>query len=144
MIAPATGSAQEIVDATDPNELLNVAKGFGNARLGEDGIGDPQITGRIEGIKYRVYFWMCEDNKNCKDIQFWAGWSGTDVTMDDVNAWNAKMRFGKAYIDDEDDPILTYTVNLNGGVTYDNIEDSFDWWKVVLTTFVDEVLGSGE
>ena len=132
--------ADDMVDATDPDAVMNIARGFGSARLSEEGIGDPLISGRIEGEKYKVFFYMCEENQNCKDIQFWAGWTGTDVTIEDVNEWNAEKRFGKAFIDDEGDPILTYVVNLNGGVSYDNLEDSFDWWRTMLSSFVSDVL----
>ncbi|MEL7312534.1 MAG: YbjN domain-containing protein [Pseudomonadota bacterium] len=134
--------ADDLIDATDPDAVLNVARGFGSARLSEDGIGDPLISGRIKGEKYKLFFYMCEDNKNCKDVQFWSGWTGTDVTLQDVNRWNNEKRFGKAYIDDEGDPILTYVINLNGGVSYENLEDSFDWWQTMLSSFVTEVLES--
>lgn len=61
-------SAADMVDATDPEQILNIAKGHGSARLSEDRVGDPMIKGRIEGLKYTLYFYLCEENENCKDI----------------------------------------------------------------------------
>ncbi len=135
-------SAADMVDATDPEQILNIAKGHGSARLSEDRVGDPMIKGRIEGLKYTLYFYLCEENENCKDIHFVAYWTETDVTLSDVNRWNQDYRFGRAYIDTDGDPVLTYFVNLNGGVSFENLDDTFDWWRVMLTSFDEEVIDS--
>ncbi|MGT2467953.1 hypothetical protein ACVOMV_28700 [Mesorhizobium atlanticum] len=45
--------------------MLNIARGFGSARMGKDDNGDPMIYGRVEGVKYVIYFYGCEDHENC-------------------------------------------------------------------------------
>lgn len=142
LVPPAAGAAGEIVDATDPEKLLGVAKKFGDATLSTDGIGDPLITGHIDGVSYSMFFWGCKRHRNCTDIQFVAGWKDADLTLDQINFWNRRQRFGNAHIDGEGDVILTYAVNLHRGVTYANMEASFVWWKLVQTSFIGDVLGA--
>lgn len=88
-----TAAAQVIVDATDPDVVLNVATGYGSAQMGEDGSGDPQITGRAEGHRYVIYFYGCTDNADCDSLTFWAGWTDMDVPLERINEWNAIKRW---------------------------------------------------
>ena len=57
------------------------------------------------------------------------------MTMDQVNTWNREFRFGKVYLDDENDPFLEMDVNLDYGVSEGNFLDTLDWWTVVLGRF---------
>lgn len=131
----------QLVEADDPQAILEIAKGYGRAKLITDQDGDPQIVGRMKGTKYTVYFYGCENGRNCDDILFTAGWSGHRVSMGDINDWNRNKRYGKAYLDDENDPILELAVNLKYGVTSRNLDDTFDWWGVSLEGFEEGVLG---
>ncbi len=132
--------AADIVDATDPSAILNVAKGFGSATLETDSAGDPKISGRIDGVKYGIYFYGCNAGKACTDIQLAAGWSDVKVTLDKINEWNRTKRYGKAYLDKENDPMLELSVNINHGVSVKNLEDTFEWWKAIVDGFQEEVL----
>ncbi len=132
-----TATAQVIVDATDPGVVLDVATGYGSAQMGEDGSGDPQITGRAEGHRYVIYFYGCTDNADCDSLTFWAGWADMDVPLERINEWNAIKRWPKAYQDEEGDSIVEMNVNLDGGVTYRNLDNWFDWWVSGMDTFVD-------
>ena len=131
----------KLVSAKDVDEVLNAARGFGSASLGTDSVNDPKITGRIEGIKYTMLFYGCNDNnENCKSISLSAAWGGTDVTMSDINDWNRVKRFGKAYLDSDGDPVLEMQINLDHGVSQANLEDTIDWWAISLARFKDEVI----
>lgn len=135
-------SSDKLVDATNPAKVTEVARGFGSAELTEDGDGDPMIEGRINGVVYRAFFYLCEDGKNCKDLLLWAAWEGYDIDMNDVNSWNQQMRFGTAYIDGDGDPCLQMSVNLNYGVSRKNLDDTFDWWAAMLRTYTQEFLAN--
>lgn len=137
--APAAYSA-EIVTAENPEIILNTAKGYGSAKLKKDSDGDPFIIGRIDGNKYGIFFYGCTDGKECDDIQFKAIWGAENVTMDDVNGWNAKKKFGTAYIDSDGDVSLKMSVNIDYGVTEENLDDSFNWWNIALKGFRKDVL----
>lgn len=138
-----TGVAQagptDLVTASDQQTILNIAKGYGRADLEFWDDGEPKITGRLEGIRYAVYFYDCSDadKTKCKSITFVASWSTKGVTKDYINEWNVSKRFGKAYLDSDGDPGIKLPVNLDFGVTERNLDDTFDWWKVVVTGFRD-------
>ncbi len=133
--------AQDIVDATNPEEINNIARGYGSASLLKDNGGDPKIEGRIDGKGYSVYFYGCEDGKDCRSINLATGWaSDGQYTIDEVNKWNRENRFVKAYIDDEGDPILEMDVNLHLGVTRDNLDKTFDWWSYMMGEFTKDII----
>ena len=46
----------------------------------------------------------------------------------------------KAYLDDVKDPVVEMDVNLFGGVSTRNLEDTIDWWQLVLADFKLNVL----
>jgi len=141
IIATPATYASEIVSAENPEAILNIAKGFGSATLKKDSAGDPFIVGRIDGTKYGIVFYGCNNGKECDEIQFSAGWSGANASLDDINKWNSKKKYGKAYLDRDGDPRLDMMVNLDYGVTEKNLDDSFNWWTKVLGGFKKEILG---
>jgi hypothetical protein len=132
--------ADDLISAEDPPAILQIAKGFGSAELTTDDDGDPMIAGRISGTRYAVFFYRCQGGKACENIQFSAGWSGYQVSAAQLHDWNAQSLFGKAYLDEVGDPILELAVNLKHGVSKRNLDDTFDWWKVVLKGFENDVL----
>lgn len=140
LMAAPIANAEQLITAQDPEVILEVAKGFGSANLDQDSSGDPRITGRIEGVKYGITFYGCKSGKECDDVVFVAAWSDTDVSLNEVNGWNLKKKFGKAYIDGDGDPRLEMAVNLEYGVSKENFEDTFDWWTTALKEFKDTVL----
>jgi len=133
--APQVAWAQSLIDGSDPQAVLNVARGYGSADLDTDSGGDPRIKGRIEGISYTLNFYGCSSGRNCKSLTFYAGWVSDRVSLREINEWNRTKRFSRAYLDHEDDPIVELDVNLDGGVSRRNLDDTFDWWKVTVTAF---------
>ncbi len=124
-----------LIDATMPEKILEVAKGFGSAELSKDQDGDPYISGRIEGKKYQISFFGCSDGGKCHDVRFLTGWSKTRVGMEQTNEWNRSKRIGTAFLDKDGDPILTMTVNLAHGVSRDNLDESFVYWGAAVKEF---------
>ena len=129
-------SAQTLVDATDPATIMEFARGYGSALMERDDAGDPMIVGRIDGTRYAVLFYGCQGGVRCTSIQLLASWANPgDFTLAQVNEWNLSRNFGRAYLDGEGDPVLDFIINLDGGVTARNLDDSFDWWRVILGEF---------
>ncbi|TYL49415.1 YbjN domain-containing protein [Marinomonas sp. IMCC 4694] len=137
-----TVHAETLVSAKDPDSILNIARGFGYAQLETDSQGDPKISGRIDGVRYGIYFYGCNGGANCNDVQFATGWSGENVSLDDINEWNRTQRYGKAYLDGDGDPRLELVVNTAYGVTAKNFGDTLDWWSKVMKKFNQSVLGN--
>lgn len=140
-VALAPGSlgslgAQTLIDATDPPRIAEIARGYGAVEVTTDAVGDPMLRGRMEGTKYLVLFYGCQNGRDCTNIQFQAAWLNTgSATEGRMQAWNAENRFGKAMLDAENDPVIRWDVNLFGGVSRTNLDDTFDWWRVVLENF---------
>jgi hypothetical protein len=132
--------AAKLISAEDPDVILAMANAHGSASLTTDSEGDPKIVGTIDGTRYSILFYGCSNGTDCDDIQFTAAWGGYRVPMRDINAWNRDMRYGKAYLDDENDPVLEMTVNIDYGVSKRNLDDTFNWWSVALDGFKSNVL----
>lgn len=129
----SAGSGSGLIDASQPERILSVARGFGNAELEKDRQGDPRIRGRMEGKTYFVNFYGCRDGKNCRTIQFRAWFElKKKPTIEAANDYNMKYRFLKVYVDKDQDLAVEFDVNLDGGVTTRNLDDTFDWWKVTM------------
>jgi Putative bacterial sensory transduction regulator len=132
LLAAPPATAQDLVAADNPAKILEIARGFGSAELEADSEGAPLIRARISGTRYSVFFFGCEDGKDCTSIQFWTYATAPKDALKAVNDWNRDRRFGKAYIDADGDVAIEMDVNLWGGVTPKNLDDTFDWWRIVL------------
>ena len=132
-------AAQTIVDGSTIDEILNLAKGYGSATLGSQSNGDPKISGRIDGIPYQLYFMNCTDNANCEDVNFYSGFLDNKPDLETINAWNRDKRFGKAYLDSDLDAVIEWDVNLEYGLTSENMDAAFSLWWLILdqyTTYI--------
>ncbi|GAB0153733.1 MULTISPECIES: YbjN domain-containing protein [Marinobacterium] len=127
--------ASSLVEASDPEKIVQLARGFGSATLGTDDYGDPLITGRIDSNKYGIYFYNCEDNKDCENIVFSAAWADQPVSLQRINEWNETQLFGTAYLDEDGDPNIDMPVNLKYGVSSSNFDDTIDWWMLTMKEF---------
>lgn len=65
----------------------------------------------IDGLEY--YLFVYDDG----DLQLWFGLTDYDVGIEDMNEWNRTRRLTRAYIDDENDPILEADLLANAGYT---------------------------
>ena len=141
MALSAVANAQKTVDATDADNLADVIRDLGyRAVVSVDNVGDPLIESSVGGTDISIYFYGCEDNANCKSLLFKVGYAlDGGTTLEVVNAWNAENLFGRAYLDDVDDPWIEMAVNLDGGVSQTNFEDTFDWFEVVVGEFEDHI-----
>jgi len=145
IIAPlflcTAAGAQQLVDATDANVLAEIIKTLGYRAVVEaDGVGDPMIRSSVTGTDFTIFFYGCTDNKNCKSVLFKVGYHLTDgTTLEVIDDWNETNLFGRAYLDDENDPWLEMPVNLEGDVSRANFEDTFDWWEVAVSKFEEHI-----
>lgn len=131
----------DLVSAASPETVLQVAKRYGGKTLGKDRNGDPMISGTLNGIKYQILFVGCTDHSECESLQLVAGWSDVKAGMVKINHWNRGKRYGKAFLDDKNDPILVMDINLAFGVPRKNLDDTLDYWGMVMEAFNKEVIG---
>ena len=122
---PAMAQSDGLLTIADPQQVADLAKGFGSATVEADSEGDPMITGRIQGLKYAIYFYGCKEAKDCRSIQFSTGY--TDAwNMEKANEWNKKYRWIKAF--EGDGSNFKMDVDFKGGVSRDHIEAQFATW----------------
>lgn len=127
-VSAARAQDDEILQKPEPAAILDIAKGFGPARMEKDDNGDPMISGRVEGVKYLIYFYGCEDHENCKSLQFSTGYTDP-LTAEQANAWNAKYRWVKVYSGDGSN--FKMDVSFAGGITKANLEEQFSNWNAM-------------
>ena len=127
-VSAAQAQDDEILQKPEPGAILDIAKEFGPARMEKDDNGDPMISGRVEGVKYLIYFYGCEDHENCKSLQFSTGYTDP-LTAEQANAWNAKYRWVKAYSGDGSN--FKMDVSFAGGITKANLEEQFSNWNAM-------------
>ena len=122
----------------DPQIIVEIARGFGSAELGKDDGGDPMVTGRLQGVKYAIYFYDCTNAKDCNSIQFSLGYTDA-FTPDQANDWNSKYRWIKAYSDNGSN--FKMDVDFSTGITRDYLEEQFSTWDSLAPEIRDFVNG---
>jgi hypothetical protein len=136
MSVAAPASAQNVT-AANPQSIASVIQGKGfKTEITKDDGGDPMIKADGNGVKFIVLFYGCTANKDCTTISFYAGWSGSEADVNKVNEWNRGQRFGRAYIDKENDPCIEMDVDLDdGGMSRILFEDNVEFWMSVMSAY---------
>lgn len=133
------GTAQaETVSAADPASLVKVLQDKGyRAELTKDDAGDPMIRSASSGTTFLILFYGCTDKKDCETVQFFAGYSDPgNASLDALNEWNARNRFGRAYLSDTGSARLEMDVDLDdGGMSAALFEDNLEFWVAIMGTF---------
>jgi len=136
-VAIAAPASAQMISAANPEAVAKVMRDKGYAvELTTDGEGDPMIKSDIDGDLFVVMFYNCTDNKNCKTLQFYMGFTEPVITGERINEWNQKHRFAFAYNDEEGDPVLEMDVDLDhGGMPKVLFEDNLDTWSSLASEF---------
>jgi hypothetical protein len=128
----------QMVRAQDPGSVVRALQGSGYAaRLGTDKVGDPMITSGVSGTNFQIFFYNCTDHRQCATVQFHSGYDlSKPVSLESLNEWNRSQRFGRAYLDKENDPILEMDVDLDdGGLSSLLFIDNVEFWASILGRF---------
>lgn len=134
----AVPAQSQMVQAQDPGTVVRALQQGGYAaRLGTDKVGDPMITSGVSGTTFQIFFYNCTDHKACATVQFHSGYKApAPVSLERINEWNRSQRFGRAYLDKENDPILEMDVDLDdGGVSHLLFIDNVEFWASILANF---------
>ena len=134
----AVPAQSQMVRAQDPGTLVRALQQAGYAaKLGTDKVGDPMITSGVSGTTFQIFFYNCTDHQACATVQFHSGYDiANPVSLERINEWNRSQRFGRAYLDKENDPILEMDIDLDdGGVSQLLFIDNIEFWASVLGNF---------
>lgn len=152
LAAPAPGPAAAqtanlggMITGNDVDRIAEIARAYGPAeRRFDDAEEGPWIRAEIDGIVYTITFLNCQNAANCTSVQFRAWWNSEGAhSVEQMNQWNRDRRFSAAYLDSRDNATIEFDVNLAGGVTAVNFDDTVQWWRAVLTEFRNSVIDPG-
>lgn len=112
MLLLATSVSARSVSAADPESVADALRDNGyRAEISEDSNGNPMIRSHASGVQIFIFFYGCENNRDCKDLAFASGFIVSEaITMDSINSWNKTRLMGRAYLDNENDPALWHFV----------------------------------
>jgi Putative bacterial sensory transduction regulator len=138
LLAGALPALAQNVIAENPAQMADILRSFGyRAELTTDTGGDPKIASSSGGANFSIFFYGCTNSQNCDAISFSAAFDldpGSNTKL--MNDWNQKKRYSKAYLDDEQDPVIDMDVFLgSGGVSIDNFRFWVDTWERALGDF---------
>lgn len=124
-------------------EMLKIVKAYGaTAELTTDNSGDPLIQAELQGFKFFIYFYRCDESKSCFDLQFNSTFNfNGSVSMVQVNTYNANTRFGQAYVNADGTVSVDMSATVQGGVDRAYVTEIMDWWATTLTGFQEKVTG---
>ena len=134
-----SSSAPNMVSSVSGPELQAIFQRFGqDMSLETDSGGDPKLSGTVEGVKFEILFYGCDkaDVRRCLSYQYYLGFTGMkDVSIAMMNDWNSRKRFAGASRHKNGAIELRMNVNIEGGVTEENLKNWDGWWKVAVKEF---------
>ncbi len=101
---------------------------------GLDSNGEPVWLFAHRGITAMILPHDRIETGGYESLLFYAAWSTeTPFEFSAINNWNRRARFGRAYVDDQGDPVIELDLLLSGGVTLETV-------KLYIDVFVDSAL----
>jgi hypothetical protein len=108
-LAPmAAGQSECLFKEYDINDLASIltTEGYPSVQVQDAG----RIRFEVDGMPYILFL------KADGDLQMYCGFAGARLAFEDINEWNQKARLVKAYIDDEQDPVMVSDLLANAGI----------------------------
>jgi hypothetical protein len=139
----ASLAASAPVSIADPAALVSFlqSKGY-KAELDMSG-ERPIIRSGAGGWKHSIVFHGCEAKKDCQDLLFQASWDAEkdeQRSLDKINAFNREKRFARAYVDDEQDPVVEMDVIFTDHAMDEKmLEEHLDIWDTMVANFAKHI-----
>ncbi len=106
----SVGTAQSdcLFKEYDIKDLASIlqSEGYGSIEILDPG----RIRFQVEGFPYLLL--LMDDG----DLQMVCGFAGARLAFEDINEWNQKTNLNTAYIDAEQDPVMTSDLLANAGI----------------------------
>ncbi|WP_151719555.1 YbjN domain-containing protein [Gemmobacter serpentinus] len=140
-LVPAQTQSNDMISAGNPAHIVEVMQSLGyRAELTTDDRGDPKIKSAAGGANFSVWFYGCSSGKDCEAIQFSAGFDMENgMEMASVNDWNTRKRYGKVYLDDEQDPYIEMDMMVGTGMSRDLFAENLSLWDRTIADFKDHI-----
>jgi uncharacterized membrane-anchored protein len=125
IVLAAPVSAQQTRDRITAEQLTGLLRDKGmESQVNERG----NVVVTVNGSK--IVFFI-----SGQTMQAYFGLRGTKANMNMINEWNKTKRFGRAYIDADNDPCVELDYDLEGGVSDDSIKVWFDTVSAIVRSF---------
>lgn len=100
-----------------------------SAEIHNDKGGESIVSSTIGPVNYDIYFYDCTGSR-CAAVEFLAGWTPADtITLDELNAWNAKKRFVFAYRDTDRNLWAQYDLDVGSGGSWEEVATAISRWE---------------
>lgn len=118
------GENAPVVTKMTLDDLESLARGMGLAPTRE----------KANAVRFKLSGFTAFLLTKGPDIQLYA-WFNDKVSVQKINDWNKKQRFCRAYLDKDGDAVLESDLDLEGGVTLENIKAFIDTYRNLLPLF---------
>ena len=141
--APSPAPSSDMVTADQLDTIVASARAIGEASLTQTDDGEPLIEGTVDGINYFIWFYGCRNAQGagCSSIQYSAAFNTDGIASSLLNGWNRDFRYGSAYLLDDGTLVIQWSVNLDGGVSQVNLDDTMSVWRDTIDAFLDHFAG---
>jgi hypothetical protein len=105
---PVQRAAPGKVSVADPASLVAALQKAGyKAKLTYDD-GKPEIESGAAGASFYLYLQNCESKDGCEDVMIQSAYDldKDAISLETINKFNKDNRWARAYLDEENDPIL--------------------------------------
>ncbi|MCR5815084.1 MAG: YbjN domain-containing protein [Desulfovibrio sp.] len=124
-----TVQAAELLGEGSFSEIVSIAQQFGSADLIREEGQEPRFDGKINGILYAGLFRDCnEDQSRCGSLTLRALYEVEQMNVEKVNAFNTDTKSGKLYLAENKLLVFDYFFPLQGGLSQENLQASFEWF----------------
>lgn len=141
-VLPSLGAAQAgPITASNPDTVLQAIRAFGHKpKLQPREDGTTAIAVERGGIRYYVNFYGCDNPTGCLDLQFTASFDmEPPLTAEWANDWNYNWVAGRADVDPNGDPTLSYFVTTAGGLSEETFTGVLEVWDITLDGFMQDI-----
>ncbi|WP_336971739.1 YbjN domain-containing protein [Sphingobium aromaticiconvertens] len=125
----------KMVCASSPQSVVEAIKeaGYKAVLSKSKTTGNPMIESAANGYDYSLFFYECEEAKQCGSLQFMISFAddGTN-TPELANLWNKEKRFSQMAVTDDKSLAFSYDISTIGGLNQKNFADVVDWWALML------------
>jgi hypothetical protein len=121
-------------------ELVKILQDAGyRAKLDTDKDGDPMVRTGMNGLNVYIYSYDCEHHR-CGSLQLSVGVDMKQGTAPAViNKFNIDYRYGRAYLDNDNDPFLLFDFEVRNTHHEQYIASQLDTWEDLLGAFTDAI-----
>jgi hypothetical protein len=139
----AVAHAQSRVTAARPQTIVSALEKAGyEAELGEDSEGDPKVRTTLSGLNVNILFYGCNDRgASCRSLQLVVAFArDKPLSLQRVNDWNARERWGTMSLDEEGDPNVTFDIATEpNGIDYETFESILSRWETVVANLKEHI-----